>query len=148
MTFYTSGDWIVDKDYETTFDVFKFMCEQYSEIVSELPFDEVDIEVNQTDLSEENSYGFCQIDGNGEFLIHIHNNLVPTEYAVTLMHELIHVRQTLEGLFDYDRREEEAVIWEDILSKEFWDSYGSGTFFSTPWTHTVYNKKVKQENHE
>jgi len=64
------------------------------------------------------------------------------------MHELIHVRQTLDGLFDYDRREEEAVIWEDILSKEFWDNYQGGTFFRTPWTNMQYNKKVKQENHE
>ena len=124
MTFYTSGDWIVDKDYETTFDVFKFMCEQYSEIVSELPFDEVDIEVNQTDLSEENSYGFCQIDGNGEFLIHIHNNLDRDDYIITLIHELVHVKQTLTGLLDYDRREEEAVIWEKLFFHEFKQKMG------------------------
>ena len=127
MTFYTSGDWIVDKDYETTFDVFRFMCEQYSEIVSELPFDEVDIEVNQTDLSEENSYGFCQIDGNGEFLIHIHNDLSYEDYVTTLIHELVHVKQTLQGLKDNEMRESEAYFWERLLSKEFNASPISGT---------------------
>ena len=143
MTLFTSGDWHVDCEKILCTDIFDFMCNRFPKLK-----DVNVIEVNQVDLTTDNAVGFCQVDEDGEFLIHIHNNLVPTEYAVTLMHELIHVRQTLEGLFDYDRREEEAVIWEDILSKEFWDSYGSGTFFSTPWTHTVYNKKVKQENHE
>ena len=119
MTFYTSGDWYVDPDRDITFDVYEFMCEQYSEINSELPFNEVDIEVNQCDLCDENSFGFCQIDGHGEFLIQIHNDLTIDEYIITLIHELVHVKQTLTGLKDYDRREEEAVIWEKILFQEY-----------------------------
>ena len=87
----------------------------------------------KVDLSEDNAFGFCQFDGE-EFLVHIHNDLVPTEYFKTLAHELIHVRQTLEGLHDNEMREQEAYIWEDILSKDFWDTYQSGTFFSTAWT--------------
>ena len=111
MTLFTSGDWHVD-------------CDKLKGQT---------IEVNQVDLSEDNAFGFCQFDGE-EFLIHIHNDLVPTEYFKTLAHELIHVRQTLEGLTDHDMRESEAYIWEDILSKDFWDSYQSDTFFCTAWT--------------
>ena len=140
MTLFTSGDWHVYCEKILSNDVFEFMCNRFPKlkVVSV-------VEVNQVDLSTDNAVGFCQVDGDGEFLIDIHNNLVPTEYAVTLMHELVHVRQTLDGLFDHTMREQEASIWEDILSKEFWDSYGSGTFFRTPWTHTVYNKKVTNQ---
>ena len=84
----------------------------------------MDIEVNQTDLSDENSFGFCQIDGNGEFLIHIHNDLDRDDYIITLIHELVHVKQTLTGLLDYDRREEEAVIWEKLFFHEFKQKMG------------------------
>ena len=46
---------------------------------------------------------------------------------ITLIHELIHVKQTIDGLMDDDRREEEASIWEKILSKEYWDTIESVT---------------------
>ena len=127
MTLFTSGDWHVDCERILTFDTFEYMCKKFDKLKGQT------IEVNQVDLSEDNAFGFCQFDGE-EFLIHIHNDLVPTEYFKTLSHELIHVRQTLEGLTDHDMRESEAYIWEDILSKDFWDSYQSDTFFCTAWT--------------
>ncbi len=127
MTLLTSGDWHVDCERILTFDIFEYMCKRFPRLK------DTTIEVNQVDLSDDNAFGFCQFDGE-EFLVHIHNDLVPTEYFKTLAHELIHVRQTLEGLHDNEMREQEAYIWEDILSKDFWDTYQSGTFFSTAWT--------------
>jgi hypothetical protein len=44
-----------------------------------------------------------------------------------LIHEITHVRQTLDGITDSNTRENEAYYLEDQLSKEFWDSYISGT---------------------
>ncbi len=127
MTLLTSGDWHVDCERIITFDLFDYMCKKFDKLKDKT------IEVNQVDLTDDNAFGFCQVEGD-EFLIHIHNNLTPNEYVKTLAHELIHVRQTIEGLHDDEMREQEAYIWEDIIDKDFWDSYQSGTFFSTPWT--------------
>ena len=136
MTLFTSGDWHCDAKKILTESVFEFVSNRYKQLK------DVVIEVNQVDLSADNAFGFCQVDEDGEFLVHIHNDLVPTEYAKTLCHELVHVRQTIDGLFNGELREEEAYVMEDILSKEFWDSYGSGIFFSTPWTDMQYNTNV------
>lgn len=130
MTLFTSGDWIVDCERILTFDLFDYMCKKFDKLKGQT------IEVNQVDLTEDNAFGFCQVEGD-EFLIHIHNDLVPSEYVKTLAHELIHVRQTLEGLTNNEMREQEAYIWEDIIDKDFWDSYKGVTFFSTPWKNRV-----------
>ena len=103
---------------------------------------DVVIEVNQVNLTGEYGIGFCQVDEDGEFLIHIHNDQTPTEYVETLCHELVHVRQTIDGLLNHEIREEEAYVMEEILGKEFWDTLQSDTFFSTPWTNMAYNTKV------
>ena len=129
MTLYTSGDWIVDSESILTRAIYDFMCTKFNDII----IGDVEIEVNQVDLTGEYAYGFCQVDEDGEFLIHIHNDLTPENYAITLIHELVHVKQTLTGLLNYDRREEEAVIWEKILSQEFWDNFQNSTFYGTPW---------------
>ena len=121
MTLYTSGDWIVDKEREITFGVFEFMCKKFKQLV------DVEVEVNQVDLTEDNSFGFCQVDEDGEFLIHIHNDLSCEEYVTTLIHELVHVKQTVQGLKDNEMRESEAYFWERILCKEYMTSSISGT---------------------
>ena len=128
MTLFTSGDWIIDSKKLITEAVYDFMCGKFPQITGSV------VDVNQVDLTDDNAFGFCQVDEDGEFLIHIHNDLTPENYAITLIHELVHVKQTLTGLFDNDRREEEAVIWEKILSKEFWELFDSSNkFYSTPW---------------
>ena len=132
----TSGDWHCDKEKILTGEVFDFMCKRYPQL------NDVVIEVNQVNLKNEFGIGFCQVDEDGEFLIHIHNDQVPTEYATTLIHELIHVRQTIDGLLNHEIREEEAYVMEEILGKEFWDTLQSDTFFSTPWTNIGYNTNV------
>ncbi len=142
MTLFTSGDWHCDAKKILTEAVFEFVSNRYNQLKDAV------IEVNQVDLSADNAFGFCQVDEDGEFLVHIHNDLVPTEYAKTLCHELVHVRQTIDGLFNGELREEEAYVMEDILSKEFWDSYGSGIFFSTPWTNMQYNNNVNNQGEQ
>ena len=132
----TSGDWHCDQSKILTEEIYLFMCKKYPQL------NDVVVEVNQVDLTDEYGLGFCQVDEDGEFLIHIHNDQVPTGYAETLCHELVHVRQTIDGLLDDEMREQEAYVMEEILAKEFWDSYGSGTFFVTPWTNMGYNTNV------
>ena len=116
MTLFTSGDWIADKDREITFGVFEFMCNKFNQLFN------VTVEVNQVDLTNEFGCGFCQVDEDGEFLIHIHNDLNCEEYVTTLIHELIHVKQTLQGLKDHEMRESEAYFWERLLCKEYMTS--------------------------
>ncbi len=124
MALCTSGDWIVDKERDITFGVFNFMCEKFKQLV------DVEVEVNQVDLTEDNSFGFCQVDEDGEFLIHIHNDLSCEEYVTTLIHELVHVKQTVQGLKDNEMRESEAYFWERLLCKEYMTSSISGTTVS------------------
>ena len=121
MTVFTSGDWQVDKERDITFGVFNFMCEKFKQLI------DADVEINQVDLTEDNSFGFCQVDEDGEFLIHIHNDLSIEEYVTTLIHELVHVKQTVQGLKDHEMRESEAYFWEQLLSIEYNDSPISGT---------------------
>ena len=121
MTLFTSGDWIVDNEREITFGVFEFMCKKFPLLV------DATVEVNQVDLTNEFGCGFCQVDEDGEFLIHIHNDLSCEEYVTTLIHELVHVKQTLQGLKDHEMRESEAYFWERLLSREYMTSSISGT---------------------
>ena len=121
MTLFTSGDWIVDNEREITFGVFEFMCKKFPLLVG------AEVEVNQVDLTNEFGCGFCQVDEDGEFLIHIHNDLSCEEYVTTLIHELVHVKQTLQGLKDHEMRESEAYFWERLLCKEYMTSPISGT---------------------
>ena len=121
MTVFTSGDWQVDKERDITFGVFNFMCEKFKQLI------DADVEINQVDLTEDNSFGFCQVDEDGEFLIHIHNDLSIEEYVTTLIHELVHVKQTVQGLKDHEMRESEAYFWERLLCKEYMTTPISGT---------------------
>ena len=113
MTLFTSGDWIADKEREITFGVFEFMCKKFPLLRN------AEVEVNQVNLTNEFGTGFCQVDEDGEFLIHVHNDLSCEEYVTTLIHELVHVRQTLQGLKDNEMRESEAYFWERLLCKEY-----------------------------
>ena len=113
MTLFTSGDWIADKEREITFGVYEFMCNKFPLLRN------AEVEINQVNLTNEFGTGFCQVDEDGEFLIHVHNDLSCEEYVTTLIHELVHVRQTLQGLKDNEMRESEAYFWERLLCKEY-----------------------------
>ena len=92
--------------------VYKFMCNLYPNL------EKVDIEVIPTDLTEDNVFGWC-LENNNQFEIEIHHKLGYFDFVTTLIHELVHVDQTLRGLFDDQKRENEAYVLEKKLGKKF-----------------------------
>lgn len=90
--------------------VFEFFTTKY-EIDS-------DVEVYHTDLSDDNAFGFTEVNGEEQF-IQIHNNLNEKDYITTLMHELVHVVQNENGQFDDEERENEAYSLESVLFNQF-----------------------------
>ncbi len=123
MLLFKSGDWLdSEKQIELTDSICDFIQDKFPQIKGNT------IEVHRTDLSEDGVFGWCEMQEElmyREFFIQIHNELSDEDYVITLIHELIHVKQTIDGLYNYDRREEEASIWEKILSKEYWDNVTS-----------------------
>ncbi len=93
-----------------TQDIFDFFTSQY-------PI-QSDVEVFHTDLSDDNAFGFTEVNGEEQF-IQIHSNLNEEDYIITLMHELVHVVQNESGQFDDDKRETEAYSLESILFNQF-----------------------------
>ena len=79
---------------------------------------ESDVEVFHTDLTEDNAFGFTEIDGEEQF-IQIHNNLNEKDYITTLLHELVHVVQNENGQFNDEERENEAYSLESVLFNQF-----------------------------
>ena len=130
MLLFKSGDWFPsEKQIELTDSVCDFIhskCDQFKGSTGE---------IHRKDLSDEGVFGGWEVEESEfspgvfhrEFFIQIHNELSDEDYVITLIHELIHVKQTIDGLMDDDRREEEARIWEKILSKEYWDTIESVT---------------------
>jgi Zn-dependent peptidase ImmA (M78 family) len=93
-----------------THNVFEFFTTKY-DIDS-------DVEVCHTDLSDDNAFGFTEVNGDEQF-IQIHNKLNEKDYITTLMHELVHVVQNENGQFDDEERENEAYSLESILFNQF-----------------------------
>ena len=77
-----------------------------------------DVEVYHTDLSDDNAFGFTEVNGDEQF-IQIHDDLNENDYITTLMHELVHVVQNENGQFDDEERENEAYSLESILFNQF-----------------------------
>lgn len=120
MTLFTSGDLqVCDNSLHLVKEVYDWFYIKYPE------FRRVDVEVNQCNLTESNCYGFCQIAedsndyGKQEFLVHVHHSLPEKEYIKTILHEFVHIVQTIRGLFDDELRETEALLLEDVLYSEF-----------------------------
>ena len=120
MTLFTSGDLqVCDHSLHLVKEVYDWFYIKYPE------FRKVDVEVHQCNLTESNCYGFCQIaedcndEGKQEFLVHIHHSLSEKEYTKTILHEFVHIVQTIRGLFDDELRETEALLLEDVLYSEF-----------------------------
>ena len=90
--------------------VFEFFTTKY-EIDS-------DVEVYHTDLSDDNAFGFTEVNGEEQF-IQIHNNLNEEDYITTLLHELVHVVQNENGQYDDEERENEAYSLESVLYNQF-----------------------------
>ncbi len=121
MTLFTSGTWSNTNQHQIalTQSVYEFMCDKFPQIKGS------DVEVNRVDLSYDGVFGWCELAEElmyKEFFIQIHNDLNDKDYVITLIHELVHVKQTCDNFMNDERREEEASIWEKILSKEYWDN--------------------------
>ena len=79
---------------------------------------ETDVEVIHTDLTEDNVFGWTLIN-NDQNEIEIHNDLSERDYVTTLIHELIHVKQNVQGVTDEEIREGEAYELENTLADIF-----------------------------
>ena len=90
--------------------IFEFFNTKYSV--------ESDVEVFHTDLTDDNAFGFTEVNGDEQF-VQIHNDLNEKDYITTLLHELVHVVQNENGQFDDEERENEAYSLESILSNQF-----------------------------
>ena len=60
---------------------------------------DTDVEVIHTDLTEDNVFGWTLIN-NDQNEIEIHNDLSERDYVTTLIHELVHVKQNVNGVTD------------------------------------------------
>ena len=90
--------------------VFEFFTTKY-EIDS-------DVEVYHTDLSDDNAFGFTEVNGEEQF-IQVHNKLSEKDYVITLLHELVHVVQNEAGVIDDEERENEAYNLEQVLYNNY-----------------------------
>ena len=104
---FTSGK---SKHTYLTQSVFEFFTTKY-EIDS-------DVEVYHTDLSDDNAFGFTEVNGDEQF-VQIHNDLNEKDYITTLLHELVHVVQNENGQFDDEERENEAYTLEQVLYNNY-----------------------------
>jgi|TARA_B100001094_G_C17923516_1_gene667134 Zn-dependent peptidase ImmA (M78 family) len=91
-------------------DVFDFFTSKY--IINS------DVEVFHTNLSDDNAFGFTEVNGEEQF-IQIHNKLNKKDYITTLLHELVHVVQNEQGITRDDVREDQAYCMEKVLYKEW-----------------------------
>ena len=79
------------------------------------------VTVHHRGLKREGVVGWQEQESTHEHLVEIETTLSRQDYITTLIHELIHVRQNLEGIdpADHDRREEEAYNLEAVYSARF-----------------------------
>ena len=89
--------------------IFEFMSGLYPNLTT------TDIEVIPTDLTEDNVFGWT-LENNDQNEIEIHNDLSERDYVTTLIHELIHVKQNVQGVTDDTIREGEAYELENTLA--------------------------------
>ena len=76
---------------------------------------DTDVEVIHTDLTEDNVFGWTLIN-NDQNEIEIHIVLSERDYVTTLIHELVHVKQNVQGVTDDTIREGEAYELENTLA--------------------------------
>ena len=76
------------------------------------------VELYHTDLSDDNVKGWQEQNGD-EFLLHIDANLDEEEYIKTILHELVHCVQDIEGLSDNNARENQAYKLEQLYYDQF-----------------------------
>jgi hypothetical protein len=77
------------------------------------------ITVHHRRLSADGVVGWQQQEDDLEFLVEVERDLPKADYILTLIHELVHCRQTLEGNLEEEQREEEAYRLESIYADRF-----------------------------
>jgi len=77
------------------------------------------VTVHHRRLTAEGVVGWHQQEDDLEFLVEVERDLPRADYILTLIHELIHCRQTLEGITDDDTREQEAYSLETVYASRF-----------------------------
>jgi hypothetical protein len=70
-------------------------------------------------IASEGVVGWQQQEDDLEFLVEVERELPHLEYVTTLIHELIHCRQSLEGNHDSDAREAEAYRLEQVYADRY-----------------------------
>ena len=76
------------------------------------------VELYHCDLTDDNVKGW-QEKNDEEFLLHIDANLSEDEYIKTILHELVHCVQDIEGLSDNNARENQAYKLEQLYYDQF-----------------------------
>ena len=76
------------------------------------------VEIYHCDLTDDNVKGWQENNGE-EFLLHIDANLDEEEYIKTILHELVHCVQDIEGLSDNNARENQAYKLEQLYYDQF-----------------------------
>jgi Zn-dependent peptidase ImmA (M78 family) len=109
--------------------VYDFFTESY-EIDS-------DVEIYHKDLSDENAFGFTEVNGKEQF-IQIHNDLNEEDYVTTVLHELVHVVQNEQGITSDNVREDQAYHMEKVLFKKWCDSLQGVHYSPTDSQNRVY----------
>ena len=77
------------------------------------------VTVHHRRLGAEGVVGWQQQEDGHAFLVEVERDLPRADYILTLIHELIHCRQTLEGITDDDTREQEAYSLETVYASRF-----------------------------
>ena len=77
-----------------------------------------DVEICHCNLRDENALGFTEVNGEEQF-VQVCNSLDKKEFVTTLLHELVHVVQNENGIFDETEREEEAYRMEGVLYNNY-----------------------------
>ena len=89
-----------------------------------LPRHHIGIEILHRGLRREESYGYCSVDGSiyrpREFLIEIDPKLDLELYTKTIIHELIHLRQWVQGTLKERRGK---MYYKDIKCEDldYWE---------------------------
>ena len=96
-------------DSELGRDVVEFYCGLYN-------MDGVNVDIS--DVDELDDYGYCIV-SDKHYEIEIRSGLKFSYYVKTLLHELVHVSQTIRGEFDGTIREREAYELEDVLFEKY-----------------------------
>lgn len=77
------------------------------------------ITVHHRRLTSEGVVGWQQQEDDLEFLVEVERTLPRAEYILTLVHEMVHCRQTLAGITDDATREQEAYGLETVYAARF-----------------------------